>query len=123
RHFLAGVLVVPLIQFQPTLDEEGAALAKVLSDDLGLLSPCVDVDEGHLLPALAGFRPVGAVDRQSEPGDGLALGCVPQFGIASEVPEEDNLVEAGHGRSQVVALTAGPALVNITRKTSSLSLN
>src|SRR5579883_3516144 len=70
------------------------------------------------------FDAPGAVHREPQLGDGHALGSVAQFGIARQVPDQDDFVIAGHAALTYFASAFGAiASVNITRNTSSFSAN
>ncbi len=94
--FLVSVLVLPLVEFEPALDQERPPLFHVLGDDLGLAPEGIDIDESDLFLGLAGLGLPGPVDGQADAGDGGAFGGVAQVGVACEVAREDDFVEAGH---------------------------
>src|SRR4029077_3255945 len=65
---LVSVLVFPLIELEPALDEEGAALFHVLGNDLRLTAKRLDIHKCHLFFALTRLGLPGAVDRQADAG-------------------------------------------------------
>src|SRR5205814_458562 len=94
----AALLVFPLVELEPALDEDRLALGHVLVDHLRLLSEGGDVDEGDLLAVLAGGGAVLAIGRKSELGDGrVGAGDVLELRVAREVAHEQHSVKAGHG--------------------------
>src|SRR5687768_6833642 len=50
---VAAVLILPLIELEPSLDENRAALRQILADDFRGASPCVAIDKSHLFLHLA----------------------------------------------------------------------
>src|ERR1043165_857684 len=79
---LAGLLIVPLIQSQPTFHEEWAALLQILGDGLRLLAERINVHERDLLFGFSGLGAPGAIDCQTEFGNRHAFWRVSQFGVA-----------------------------------------
>src|SRR5262245_66523727 len=71
---LLRVLVLPLIEPQPALDVQRAALGAILRDRLALFAPRLDVDKDHFLAALAGLHLELPVDREAELANRSALG-------------------------------------------------
>src|SRR5690606_28032334 len=85
---LAGGLVVPLVETETALDEEGASLGAVFADEFALFTPGFDIDEGGLLASLAALVLEGARDGEAELADGGALGRDADFGVAGQVADE-----------------------------------
>src|SRR6187399_2511619 len=85
---LTGLLVVPLVESQPSFDQQGAALAHVLRDVFRRAPEDVNINKSDLLLLFAGFIRPDTVDGQAKLRDGCTLGRVTQFRIAREVADE-----------------------------------
>ena len=87
-----GVLVLPLVELESTLDEERASLRAILRDRFALFAPRFDVYEDHLLAAFAGLHLKLAVDREAELANRRPLRRHAQLGVAREIAHKENLV-------------------------------
>src|ERR1039458_7794225 len=122
----SGLLVVPLIQLEPTFDHNRTALAHILPDVLRRAAKNIHVHKGDFFLLLTSFIRPDAVDREADLGDGRSFGRVAQFRITRQVAHQDDFVEAGHKIELAANYFAGfgsGTSVNSTRKTSSLSEN
>src|SRR5690606_37385685 len=99
---LAAALAValPRVELEAALDEDLAALLHVAVDGLPRAAPGLDVDEAGLLDLLVVVAAdVGAVHGEAERHDGGAAGRGTALGVARKTPDEQDLVEVGHGNS------------------------
>src|SRR5690606_25601532 len=97
RPAILAFLVLPLAGLQVALDVAGAAFLEVLAGDLG-----ESVEEHHPVPfgflaTLAGLLvlPV-ARGGEGDVADCRAIGRVADLGVATEVPDQDHLVDRCH---------------------------
>src|SRR5688572_1028320 len=96
RISLVAVLVVPLTGLQAPLDVDLLALGQVLLQALCLLAPENDAVPLCLLLLLIVAVVPDLRRREIECGDGGAAGRIAELRIATEVADEDNLVDAAH---------------------------
>lgn len=118
---LAGLLVIPLVKAQPSFNENRTALAHVLRKIFSRAAKNIHINKGHLFLLFPSLIRPNAVDGQTDFGDGQAFGRIAQLGIACQIPDQNDFVEAGHGSLNYFAALGTAAFVNITRKTSSFS--
>lgn len=129
--FLSRLLIIPLVQTQPTLDQYGTALAHVLADIFSGTAEDIHIDKRDLLLLLASLGCPRPVYCESNLGNGLAVGSITELRITRQIPYEDDFVEAGHnfwrlGRKAgpgYFASTAAGASVNSARNTSPFRAN
>ena len=95
--FLA-VLGLPPSLLQPSVHDHTVSLAQILPTVLGLLAEHDNVHKTHFLFQIITLF-VPPAHRQSQGGDRGSARCVPQFGIAGEVSDEDDFVKPGHQRT------------------------
>ena len=99
RVALVAVLVVPLARLQPALDVDLLALGQIFGQRLGRLAPQHDaVPLGFFLP-LTGLVVPDLGRRHVDRRDGRAARRVAQLGVASEVADQNDLVDASHERA------------------------
>ncbi len=83
--FLLGLLVLPLLQPQSSLYEDGISFLEILRDHLTALPEKRHVNEGHFLAFLTSCGGVVVIDRESELRNGVSACGELGFGIAGEV--------------------------------------
>jgi hypothetical protein len=94
--FLAGSFVLPTIELETPLDVDGTSFLAIFSGNLRLSPPEGDIDKGGLLTFLTTLGSEDAVDGYPEISDGTSLGCVFDFGITGDIPDQHHFVEIGH---------------------------
>ena len=97
--FAAALLVFPGVEFEASLDEEGAAFSAVLVDDFGLAAEGGAVHEADFFAVFALGGAEFAVHRQAKLDDGGLAGEIFELGIAGEISQEKDTVKAGHRTS------------------------
>ncbi len=94
---LPRLFVFPGVELEAAVDEERRAFAETeLLQELGLLPPEGDVDEGDLFALFTVGGGVAAIDRQTEVGESGGSSLT-DFRLAGEVSEEGDFVVASHG--------------------------
>jgi hypothetical protein len=89
-------LVLPAVELETALDEDGAAFLAILGRGLRGTPPKGDIDIGCLLTALSSLRGKGAVHGDADIHDGASLGGIFDFRITGDVPDNRHFVEIGH---------------------------
>src|SRR5262245_61556523 len=99
NHAQLGTLLAvffPLLELQPAFDQDRRALAQVFARDLGRATPHRHVHERRLFDPLTGLVLAAVVDGEAHVGHGHPALQIPDFDVASQVPEQDYAVETGH---------------------------
>jgi hypothetical protein len=89
-------LILPAIELETALDEDGAAFLAVLGRGLRGASPKGNIDIGGLLTAFSSLRGEGAVHGDADIRDSLPLGGVFDFRITGDIPDNHHFIEVGH---------------------------
>lgn len=93
---LAGLLVVPLVELEAAIHEQGVTLANELLNDACGLSEGIDVDEGCFFLLLSGLSGPAAGDSQREVGDGSpTVGRLDRW-ISDDITHEGDLIMVWH---------------------------
>src|SRR5580765_1496230 len=113
RVALVAVAVDPLARLERALDVDRTPLAQILAGDLGLLSPHHDaVPLGAFLLLAGGVAPpVGG--RHREIGDRRSALGEPNFWVATEIADQDDLVDARHDVLRIEEVGTGVAEISI----------
>src|SRR5712691_6557990 len=91
----AAVLRLPLAPLEPSVDCDGAPLREVLRAALGLVPDHRDAAVVRLVDPLARLVLAPAVQGQAEAAHGGAAGRVAELGVAGQVADEHDPVDAG----------------------------
>lgn len=90
--FLACLFIFPGVHLEAAFDEAAAASGEVLLGEFSLASPESDIDVGSFFLFFVALVEPSAIDREGDVGDGGSFGGVAQFGISSEISEEEYFV-------------------------------
>ena len=94
---LAGLLVIPLVKLQPSLDKDRTAFPKILARELGLTAPKGHVNISDFLDPLAVVPGSNPVHSHARVGHRSSLGSIADFRITGEIPEKHDFIDTGHG--------------------------
>src|SRR5690606_3296086 len=103
-----AVAILPRAGLKRSLDVEGAPLPSVLSKGLSLLSPCDNTVPLGLLDHLTFLVAVGRVRRDPKVGDRLSRTGVPEFGVLTQITDQDNLVYSSCHDPPLETVNAAP---------------
>src|SRR5205807_1212143 len=94
--FLVRSLVLPLIQFEAALNQNGISFLEILRNDFGLAIPCLNINKSDVLLGLATFAFPTPVDGYSKVGKGSPLRSITQFRVSGKIAGEDDFIKTGH---------------------------